>query len=136
MIQFYFLSIFFNALAGFVLFTGGGDEDPGIQERLRISLNDETFRLILGILTVVTGILKLLSPVQGDIPVIGDLLPAAAGFVSGLMLIFSYYQEHRTLEAGRLEQVGAGFLSQKKWIGLAVMIAAALHFLFPQALLL
>ncbi|MDR2136250.1 MAG: hypothetical protein LBO76_06500 [Treponema sp.] len=136
MVQFYFLSILLNAAAGFVLFTNGGGGGAGaIEEEIRFSLQNETFRLILGILGAVTGLLKLLSPVQGDIPVIGDLVPAAAGLVTGFILLFDYYHGRSFFEEGdnRMTQI---ITVNRKWIGFAAMIVAALHFIFPQVLLL
>jgi hypothetical protein len=136
MIQFYFLSILFNALAGFILFTENSEGESSLEERIKLPVNSEIFRLVLGILALVTGVLKLLSSTQGDLPVIGDLIPALMGFCTGFILIFSYYDEHASTGEGKFRNFGAAALRNKKWIGLAAMAAAALHFLFPQALLL
>jgi hypothetical protein len=76
MVQLYFLSILLNGLSGYVLGFSGNEPDTGMGNSLRFSLNNSTFRLILGILTAVTGLLKLLSPIEGDVPVAGDLVPA------------------------------------------------------------
>jgi hypothetical protein len=77
MLQFYFLSILLNAVTAFVLMYGDIEDQAGESRLPRIVL-DETFRLVLGILTAVTGFFKLLTAIRGDIPVIGDLVPAAA----------------------------------------------------------
>jgi len=137
MIQIYFLSIFFNVVAGYFLISGG---DDGLENRSRLSLapvKDETFKLILGILAIVTGLLKLLSPVEGDVPLIGDILPAAAGFASGIILMFEFYKSRSMDE---VEGDASNFISvmsrNKKIVGFAVIVAAALHFLFPRALFL
>jgi hypothetical protein len=134
MIQFYFLSILFNILTGFMLFTGDGESS--LEERLGFPVNNEVFRLVLGILAFVTGLLKILSPVQGDVPVVGDIVPAAAGFVTGFIFVYSYYDGRSTVEDGKFKALGSAVLRGRKWIGLAAMAAAFLHFLFPQALLL
>ncbi|MDR1444645.1 MAG: hypothetical protein LBI94_07175 [Treponema sp.] len=132
MIQFYFLSILFNVTGGFILFTNG-KEAP--EPEIRFSLQNEVFRLILGILCAVTGLLKLLSPIQGDIPVAGDLVPASAGLVTGFILLFDYYHGRSFFEDGdsRMTRI---ITVNRKWIGFAAMAAAALHFVFPQVLLL
>jgi hypothetical protein len=136
MIQFYFLSILFNAAGGFVLFTNSGEGGTAaIEAEIHFSLQNETFRLILGILTALTGLLKLLSPVQGDIPVIGDLVPAAAGLVTGFILLFDYYQGRSFFEEGD-SRMKAIITVNRKWIGFASMVVAGLHFIFPHALLL
>ncbi|MDR0401290.1 MAG: hypothetical protein LBH51_10185 [Treponema sp.] len=136
MIQFYFLSVLFNAVGGYILFTNGregGDSAAGAD--IRTSLGNETFRLVLGILSAVTGLLKLLSPVEGDIPVVGDIIPAIVGMITGLILLFDYYQGRSFFEEGD-SKMKAIITGNRKWIGFAAMLAAGLHFILPRVLLL
>ena len=135
MIQFYFLSIVLNALAGYILITGN---DEGVLEfKSEFSLKNETFRLVLGILSVIIGFLKILSPVEGDVHVIGDFVPAITGFLAGFILVFEYYRSRSTLENSKsTEKIDRILLSNKKIIGVAALIVAFLHFLFPKVLLL
>ena len=135
MMQFYLLSVVMNALAGYILITG--DNGGVLEFRSGFSLKDEVFRLVVGILSVVTGILKLLSVVEGDVPVVGDLFPALTGLLSGFILIFSYYRSHTTIEVTEhAEKVDRILVANKKIIGVAALVAAVLHFLFPKVLLL
>jgi len=135
MLQFYFLSIALNALAGYILITG--NEFGVLEFKSSFSLKDETLRLVIGILSVVTGILKILSPVEGDIPVVGDLIPALAGLLAGFVLIFEYYRNRSSLETTEhTERIDRILISNKRIIGVLAIIAAALHFLFPKVLLL
>jgi hypothetical protein len=136
MIQFYFLSILFNAATGCVLINEGTDTESSIESGLKFSLKNESFRLILGILTMVTGLLKLLSPTQGDIPIIGDLLSSVTGLAAGFILLFGYYQGRSVIEDDKNARLGEIVGKNRKWVGFAALIVAALHFLFPQALLL
>ena len=55
MIQLYFLSILCNGLSGYILFAGNENE---VMEKQRFA---PIFLLVLGIMSAVTGILKLLS---------------------------------------------------------------------------
>ncbi|MDR1956504.1 MAG: hypothetical protein LBQ30_06590 [Treponema sp.] len=136
MIQFYFLSILCNTLAGYMLIrreaaacTLGNDIETLVQH--------DTVRLVLGIISIITGLFKLLSAVQGDIPVIGDLLPALSGFASGSVLLFDYYLARTTLgETGTTASMNLGrfLLAHKRQIGFTALGTAVLHFLFPQAL--
>ena len=133
--QFYFLSIVLNALAGYLLFTG--DEGGILELRKDFSMKDDTLKLVVGILAAVTGLLKLLSPVEGDIPVVGDLLPAVVGLLSGFLLIFGYYQNRSSLELSEhAEKVDRILGKNKRIIGAVAMVTAVLHFLFPKVLLL
>jgi len=149
MIQLYFLSILCNGLAGYILFAGNDGEEPessaddftagSIEKSMRFSLNTPTFHLVLGILCAVTGILKLLSPTMDGILLIGDLLPSAAGVVSGILLIFGIYRQDISAapeNPGALDRLGIGLLRFRRAIGLGLIIVAFLHFLFPQALFL
>jgi hypothetical protein len=136
MIQIYFLSILLNMAGGFVLFSNNGDKGRSvIEEEIHFSLQNETFRLVLGVLCGLVGLLKLLSPVQGDIPVVGDMVPAAAGMAAGMVLLFDYYRGRSFFEDGD-GRMKAVITVNRKWIGLAVMVTAILHFIFPGVLLL
>jgi hypothetical protein len=136
MIQFYFLSILLNGLSGYVLITNPGDEDTGLDSGFRLSFKNETCCLILGILTIVIGFLKILSAVQGDVPVVGDLIPALAGFLAGFVLVFEYYRSRSTLEPEHTEKIEMLLVHNKKWIGFLALAVAGLHFLFPSVLFL
>jgi uncharacterized membrane-anchored protein len=136
MIQFYFLSVLFNAAAGYVLVMEEKDRDEGIKTGSYFSLDNDTLRLILGILTLVSGLLKLLSAIQGDIPVIGDLLPAVMGLLAGFILIFEYYHTKTELEVKNSEVLERILLKNKKWVGFVAVASAILHFLFPSVLFL
>ena len=134
MLQFYFLSIVMNALAGYILITG----DEGVLKFTSgFSLKDEKFKLVVGILAALTGFLKILSVVEGDVPVIGDLFPALMGFLSGLLLISEYFRSRSSAEVsdntGKFDRL---LVANKKIIGVAALVAAVLHFLFPTVLLL
>jgi hypothetical protein len=134
MIQFYFLSVFLNAVAGYAL--AGGDERGELGIKGGLSLSDETVRLVLGILCMVTGLLKLLSPSEGGLPILGDLVPALLGLLAGFILVLEYYHGHATVESGDVERLYAGFSRNKKLLGFIAVISAVLHFLFPGVLLI
>ena len=133
MIQIYFLSIFLNVLAGYVLISG--DNDEGV--RAFPFLEDDTARLILGVFSMVVGFLKLLTP-QGNIVILGDLIPAVAGFASGIILLIGYYKSKTTLseEAETKPGLLSLLMLNKKFVGYVAMAAAILHFLFPRIIFL
>ena len=130
MVQLYFLSILCNGLGGYILYAGSEGEFE--EKSLRLSVNNPTFHLILGILSAVTGVLKLLSPM--GIPILGDLIPAAGGLTVGLLLIFGIYRKDISEPQGALAQFSTRLLQFRKTVGVGLMITALLHFLFPQAL--
>lgn len=123
-----------------MLVMGDGGDSASIENTLKFSPRSGAFRLVMGILTALTGILKLLSPSVDNIPILGDLVPALAGIVAGFILVFGYYRENASppLEegGGKLDRIGEIFLHYKKAAGIILLAAALLHFLFPQALFL
>jgi len=143
MIQLYFLSILCNGLTGYLLLSGNeGENAPP-----RLPLNTPTFYLVLGILSSITGILKLLSPIPSSadaargVLVFGDLIPAAAGIAAGIVLLFGLFRkggiESSTDEnPGSLDRIGKTLLTLKKPLGLALLGAALLHFIFGEILFL
>jgi len=138
MIQLYFLSILCNGLAGYVLFTGS-DTEAG--ERTNFSISNPMFYLVLGIISAVVGVLKILSPFpkmdySPGVIFLGDLLPASAGIVAALMLIFGIYRHDSSSKAGELERIGVNLLAFRKPIGVGLLAVALTHFLFGQLLFL
>jgi hypothetical protein len=135
MIQLYFLSILCNALSGFILFTGTEEET---EDKPQIPFFTPVFYLVLGIISGVTGILKLLSPMHG-FPFLGDLVPAAAGIIAGVLLVFGIYRQDKSPESapsGSLDVLGLSLLRYRKPLGLALLASALLHFIFRDAFLL
>jgi hypothetical protein len=138
MIQLYFLSILCNGIAGYLLFSG----NEGETEKTPVPLNNPTFNLVLGILSMVTGILKLLSPISygndsgRGVLIFGDLIPAAGGIIAGLVLIFGIYRRGASQTSGELERIGTNLLTFRKPLGLGLMAAALVHFIFGEILFL
>jgi hypothetical protein len=136
MIQFYFLSILLNGLSGYALTRNTDDDAVVLDTGFRLSLHNETCRFVLGAATIVTGLLKILSSIRGDVPVVGDLIPALAGFLSGFILVFEFYRNRSTLEPEHTEKIEQVLIHNKKWVGYFAMVAAALHFILPSVLFL
>jgi len=135
MIQLYFLSILCNGFCGYILLN---DSDGG-SDNIKISFNNPVFHLVLGILCIVTGFLKLLSPSIGGIPILGDLIPSAAGVFGGFLLIFGIYRKDKMTDLvpeGSLDIFARSLMQYRKTIGLGMIAVTIIHFLFPQALFL
>ena len=143
MIQLYFLSILCNGLTGYILFAG---DESHTDEKSIVFYNTPTFHLVLGILSAVTGILKILSPTVleaaspgGGLLILGDLIPAAAGIVAGFMLIFGIYRKDNSSgnqPAEPMNVLGASLLGLRKPIGIVLLGVAVLHFLFAKIIFL
>jgi uncharacterized membrane protein len=137
MMQLYFLSIVFNGLAGLLFIFGDFRKENAEEHHAPFSFDGDGFRLVLGILAAVTGILKLLSPVKG-IPILADLLPAAAGILAGFVLIFGFYRAHSSPvdTEGTISHFGEFFFIHQKVAGVTLLVVALLHFIFAEAFIL
>ena len=150
MIQLYFLSIFCNTLTGYLLFanddtdtqasgaTGTSAEPAGRKFPFGFSLTNPTFNLVIGIISMVVGILKFLLAMN-DTPFFGDFIPALFGLIAGFVLIFGVYRVRNSKVAennSKLDRLGEIMLRNRKVLGMVLLVAALLHFLFPQALFL
>jgi hypothetical protein len=133
-VQLYFLSIVFNALSGFALLTGD-DEEGGSGIDFLFFKNPVT-SLVLGVVTILIGVLKLLTVLPGDIPILGDIVPAGASFASGAALLYAYYKSVTPTAPSLPPHPFPVFLTNRKIVGIVSVVAAVLHFLFPTALLL
>lgn len=96
----------------------------------------KTFRLVLGILTGLTGILKFISVIKTDVPVVGDLLPALIGIAGSFCLLLEYYINAATIEVTLPEAVKRIFVKNSNIIGFLSIVIAVIHFIFPTVLFL
>jgi len=135
MLPIYFLSILLNGLAGCILAFGKEETET---EGLKFSISNETFRLVVGILSFLTGILKILSPVdvEGNVPIVGDLFPVMAGFAGGFILIFEFYCRHNAIDTITAERIERTVKKHRKTAGFSCIGAAVLHFMFYQVIFL
>lgn len=184
MLQFYFLSILLNLIAGliFVYVTKNeesslvlSDDDPFSESRTTDSasadfnpetddldlelgenagaksknqnsdgfkkifmpfLGDKTLQLVVGLLSFLTGIMKLLSPIQFDVPVVGDLIPSLSGMIAGLVLLLDWFQNRSDVPLNLPEVIQNIYTGGRKYLGIFCIIAAVLHFIFPNVLFL
>ena len=163
MAQFYFLSVLMNILAGLVLVFGVNlvsqkyDEDFEGEEAFdddlgklssessaskvkktfgELGLDSPSFRMVIGIICVFVAIMKIISVFRNDVPVLGDLVPALAGFAGGASILLEYYISTTDTEVGINENVQKVFIDSRKGIGYFCFAAALLHFVFPQVLFL
>ena len=99
-------------------------------------LGDKTLQLVVGILVGLTGIMKLLSPIQYDIAIIGDLIPALAGIAASAFLLLDWYQDRSDVAIMLPESIESIYTGGRKYLGIFCVIAAVLHFIFPRVLFL
>lgn len=142
MLQFYFLSVAANLLAGLELLAEFfGERYPALAQ-LHGLLGRRWSRAALGAVAAAVGFLKLLlSPTPGDVRVVGDLVPALVGLALGASLLLHVAREKAGLPAPVKPLSGLGWLEKalltyRMPLGALGVVTAVLHFLVPGALLL
>ncbi|MDE6774229.1 MAG: hypothetical protein K2J14_06340 [Treponemataceae bacterium] len=166
MLQFYFLAVLLNVMAGLILvyaadFTRGtslgapadgmdDDLDAGAAESSEAAdgddggrlfahesfMNDSLFRLVVGILAVFSGVLLFVSPVQNDAPVVGDLVPALACICGGAALLLEFYANKLSTEIRLPFFLQAVMVTGRRYLGVFCIIAGIVHFIFPRVMFL
>ncbi len=138
MIQFYLLSVVFNTLTGLLLILSKPLAEDA-QEATIAGLpfyETKNFRLIVGILTAFSGLMKLLTVTANDVPILGDIIPAIVGLIGGACLLYEFYVSSSKIEISLNPLFENIFVNGRKYVGIACLIVALLHFLVPQALFL
>ncbi len=153
MIQFYFLSVALNLVCGLALVLPDRSHQWKLLDHLDAILSDAGLRGALGVLGVVTGALTIISPIQGDVPFVGDLIPSFTSALAGLVLLLELRSDRQdkansaspegTSEApGQVPSPSSrrklrGVLVESgRIIGLFAILAGLAHFLFPLELFL
>jgi drug/metabolite transporter (DMT)-like permease len=141
--QFYLLSVVSTVVAGLVLssdYLGTKSEFFGSFRFLR---QNRSIQITAGLVTSVIGVLKLIfrSPGEGVI-IVGDLLPAAAGIILGVILIGEAFRQHPKAEGApekvekSVEKMTEAIMPYGVPVGIAGAVVGLLHFIFPQILFL
>lgn len=135
MLQFYFLSVILNVLTGIslVYIKKGTNQD---YDKTRELFESSNFKLIVGVLTSFTAVMKLLSVLPGDVPVAGDLISVLAGLAGGATLLLDYYRNKSSVELRLHPFLETLFTKGRVYIGYVCIVAAVLHFLLPKVLFL
>lgn len=132
MLPFYYLSVTTNLMMGGILILSAKDKDE-FNNKYPL-LNDPTFLLVLLIFSGISAVFKLLSPIAGNTPVVGDIIPALSGIL-GCIVFFDRWlkvsENHLTLSP-----FFTRILTFEQPIGFFCLFAGVAHLLFSQVLFL
>lgn len=95
-----------------------------------------SFRLGLGVVTLLVGFFQFLTVAPGDVPVVGDLVPALTGMVLGATLVLVYYQEHAEVESPFVERLDRLLVRNASNLAYVGLLVAVLHFFLHRVLFL
>lgn len=159
MMQFYCLSIMMNLLVGLILMfapplseidsdvdyesddsfddssdnTASSAASSAASNKFFAFADDKLFRLILGVLCAFVGFIKLLPFASGSLAILGDLFPAVAGLCGGACLVIDYVED--AFGSNLPQIVETVCVDKRRFIGIACIVIAVLHFLVPQAMI-
>jgi len=136
MIQFYFLSVLLNVIAGYALFAFNAESKGSKFDGVREFVKDPVIRLVVGVLCATVGFMKLLTVMRGDIPVVGDLIPSFAGMAAGFTMLLEFYRGNSTVTTPTLEKLDKIFIANRRVVGIVSMASGFAHFLFANILFL
>lgn len=131
MVQFYFLSVFCNFIAGYYFVFESKDSDFVSNSNDKNNFFSGQSLLIIGIISFITGIFKLITPFQNKLPVLGDLIPAVAGIISGFCLLLDYYNSVTSIPISLPEKIDTVLIKSRRYVGIIIMASAVIHFLIP-----
>ncbi len=137
MVQIYFLSVLFNLLTGLILSAEFlSDKIKALKSFNEFFKTKQSSLTVISIISMIIGLFKILSCFKGDLPVIGDLLPAFGGLIGGFTLFFMCYKEKAEVSTELTEKIDSIMLNNKALIGICCIVISVLHFIFPAVILL
>ena len=141
--QFYLLSVVSTIVAGLVLSSDYLKTKSEFFGSFRFLQKNRSVQIVAGLITAVIGVLKLIFRSPGeDVAVVGDLLPAAAGIILGVILIgeafrqFPKQGEAQEKVEKSVEKITKRIAPYRIPVGIAGAVIGLVHFLFPQILFL
>ena len=132
MAQFYMLSILANLIASLSL---AGDYLASRIAWLAVFKEireNRAARNVIGTCALVIGVIKLFVLSPGErILILGDLLPALMGIALGATLLAEVHHVKVEQASERIRMISKTALTYRVPVGIAGLVVALLHFLFP-----
>lgn len=137
MAQFYLLSVLANLIAGLTLAGDYLGEKFQFLASFKNLRENKRVQTVIGIIAAAIGVIKLFVLSPGEtVLIVGDLLPALAGIALGGILLIEAYRPHVERRGKSVEKISKMVLTYRVPVGIAGVVIAILHFLFPGVVLL
>ncbi len=138
MLQFYFLSVSANFLAGLALSAEWiSRKIPGLAG-LAPGFSGRGFRMGIGLAAIFVGVGTLFVPADPHL-ILGDILPSLAGMAMGIALLFEVFRQDALFPAERAEKSDKAArlpMAYRTALGLFGLAVAIVHFFLPDRLIL
>jgi hypothetical protein len=137
MMQFYLLSVLANLVASLTLAGDYLGEKIPLLRAFKDIRGKRGEQLAIGVTALVVGIIKLFVLSPGEhIVILGDLLPAVTGIVIGAILLAEINQTKVEQAREPIRRISRTALTYRVPLGIAGIVVAFLHFLFPDMVIL
>jgi cadmium resistance protein CadD (predicted permease) len=134
MLQFYFLSIVANFLAGLTLSSDWfARKFSGLAAAVSL-FSGRMGKMVLGLASLLVGFGTLFVPAEAPL-ILGDLFPSVMGMAMGIALLFEVFKQDAVFPAERgekVERVEKLPLGYRTTLGVLGIAAAILHFFLPE----
>lgn len=137
MLQIYFLTVLTNIMAGLTISAPFLSTKIEGFKLISEKMENKLYRVILGSITLITGLFALLNINSESIAIIGDLVPAVSAIAMGITLIIYYFFSSDSDENMKIVSTIKN-MSEKygNIMGIAGIIIGIIHFIIPTALFL
>lgn len=136
MFQIYLLTVLTNILAGHALAREFFNSRFEKFSKLTGFVNKSSYRIILGVVSILMGIINLFPVYENSIPVLGNFLPSLAGIGAGVLLLVepSKSREVTTITKTTevVEKTGRAFGPFSTIVGIISIIIGILHVLLAK----
>lgn len=132
MLPFYYLSVTTNLVMGIIIVLSAKDKEEFVIKYP--VFGDATFLLVLLIFSGISAMFKLLSPIAGTTPFVGDIIPAISGLLGTLVFFNRWLKASDTSLA--LPPFFTKILTYEQPIGFFCLFSGLTHLLFSQVLFL
>ncbi len=103
-------------------------------------MENSVYRIILGALTILVGVINLFPNYEGNVAVLGDLLPSLMGIAGGVLLIAGFLSKEKREEARKaaeiaekVEQFSKPYLAV---VGISSVLIGILHAILPKVIII
>jgi hypothetical protein len=132
MLQFYFLSIVANFIAGLTLSSDWFSKKFQGLASFTGAITRGRGKMIVGLVALLVGFGTLFVPAETPL-ILGDLFPSVMGMAMGVALLFEVFKQDAILPAERSdktpERAPVGY---RTTLGVLGIMAAILHFFMPE----
>lgn len=136
MYQIYFLTVLTNIIAGLTISSKFLSTKIEGFQIFAEKMDNRMYRVVLGAITLLTGLFSLLNHSSSSMAVLGNLVPAFTAMSMGLILMVYYFFTEENEDNKFASTVKELAEKYGNILGIAGIIAGLIHFLIPTALFL